>query len=154
LISFTLTPMLSSRFLKSQGGHVSKEWPAFAWTARKYGELLAWSLDHRGRVVALALLVFALTFPLNALVGRDWIPPDDESELQLLINLPEGTSLNETSRVARELADTITKVKEVQFVNPYVHEGIASHSHIYVRLVDLAERKRSNIQVAADLRKI
>jgi len=155
LISFTLTPMLSSRFLKKkQGGHASKEWPAFGWMARKYGELLAWSLDHRGRVAAVALAVFALTFPLNMLVGRDWIPADDQGELQLLINLPEGTALTETARIASDLADSIAKIKEVQFVNPYVHEGLSSHSHIYVRLLDLDQRKRSNLQVAADLRKL
>ena len=34
------------------------------------------------------------TFPLNMLVGRDWIPPDDQGELTRLLNLPEGTSLD------------------------------------------------------------
>jgi HAE1 family hydrophobic/amphiphilic exporter-1 len=156
LISFTLTPMLSSRFLKKGGedGHAAKEWPFFDRLARKYGELLAWSLDHRGRVMAVALVVFLCTFPLNALVGRDWIPPDDQGEFTLSLNLPEGTALVETSRVATGLADRIAKIKEVAFVNPYIHEGIASHSHVYVRLLDLKERKRSNLQVAADVRRL
>jgi HAE1 family hydrophobic/amphiphilic exporter-1 len=52
-----------------------------------------------------------------------------------------------------DLANQFAKIKEVEFVNPYVHEGITSHSHIYVRLVDLGARKRSNLQVAVDLRK-
>jgi multidrug efflux pump subunit AcrB len=38
-----------------------------------------------------AAAIFALSFPLNALVGRDWIPPDDQGELNVLLNLPEGT---------------------------------------------------------------
>jgi HAE1 family hydrophobic/amphiphilic exporter-1 len=158
LISFTLTPMMSSRFLeKREGGgeHTSKDWKFFQWTDRKYGELLAWSLDHRGRVMGVALLVFLSTFPLNMLVGRDWIPPDDQSELTVSLNLPEGTSLDETTRVIGELADRMAKTtKEIQFVNPYVHEGLTSHAHIYVRLVDLDERKRSNLDVAADIRKL
>ena len=157
LIGFTLTPMLSSRFLKKsdgQGGHKSKEWAFFGWIDRRYEALLTWSLDHRGRVVAIAFGVFLLTFPLNLVVGRDWIPPDDQGELTLSLNLPEGTPLSVTSAMARDLANQIAKIKEVEFVNPYVHEGITSHSHIYVRLVDLGQRKRSNLQVAVDLRKL
>ena len=158
LVSFTLTPMLSSRFLEKRDegarGHVSKDWKFFPWTGEKYGKLLSWSLDHRGRVMAVALAVFALTFPLNMLVGRDWIPPDDQGELTVSLNMPEGTSLDETTRVVGDLADRIAKTtKEILFVNPYVHEGITSHAHIYVRLVDLGERSRSNLEVADDIRK-
>src|SRR5262245_10329741 len=60
LISFTLTPMLSSRFLKPgrPGAHASKEWPLFVWVTRKYTELLGWALDHRRRVAAIAVGVF------------------------------------------------------------------------------------------------
>src|SRR5262249_28484385 len=99
LVSFTLTPMLSSRMLKrlanKRGGdadgeaskkdaapapheeHTSKDSRFFGWMDRLYGRLLDWSLSHRTVVVAVALGTFALTIPLNALVGRDWIPPDD-----------------------------------------------------------------------------
>ena len=155
LVSFTLTPMLSSRLLKRGGqAHVSKESALYAWTSRQYGRLLAWSLDHRGRVMAVAGFVFLLTFPLNALVGRDWIPPDDEGELTVSLNLPEGTSLDATSKLATDYAERIAKVKEVAFVNPYVHEGLTSHAHVYVRLVDLSKRRRSNLDVAADIRTI
>jgi HAE1 family hydrophobic/amphiphilic exporter-1 len=151
LISFTLTPMLSSRFLKPwvHGGQGTKEWPFFEKLDARYGRLLAWSLDHRGRVLGIAAAVFAMTFPLNMMVGRDWIPPDDQGELTLSLNLPEGTSLNETSRVAKELADQIgSKVKEVEFVNPYIHEGIGSHAHVYVRpRGPRASAGRSNLQV-------
>ncbi|HVQ28961.1 MAG TPA: efflux RND transporter permease subunit, partial [Vicinamibacteria bacterium] len=67
LIGFTLTPMLSSRFLKKSDkadGHRSKEWAFFGWIDRSYERLLVWSLDHRGRVAAVAVGVFLLTFPL------------------------------------------------------------------------------------------
>ncbi|PYV38324.1 MAG: AcrB/AcrD/AcrF family protein [Acidobacteria bacterium] len=133
LVSFTLTPMLSSRLLKrlpreaanpvpDKGapiGHTSKDSRFFGWIDRRYGRLLEWSLDHRGVVILMALATFALTFPLNALVGRDWIPPDDQ-----------------------------------EFANPYIHEGTSSHSHIYVKLTDVTKRKISNLDIAAQMRKI
>ena len=158
LVSFTLTPMLSSRLLRAAPagapGHATKEWPLFAWIDRKYGDILRFALDHRRLVMGIALGTFLLSLPLNALVGRDWIPPDDQGEITVLLNLPEGTSLEATSRLVTEIAGKLARMKGVEFVNPYVHEGLMSHSHIYVKLVDLEARSFSNLDAAAEARKI
>ncbi|HXU09039.1 MAG TPA: efflux RND transporter permease subunit, partial [Blastocatellia bacterium] len=177
LVSFTLTPMLSSRMLKrlahkrrdgaggdpanpqhpnpnSQPEHTSKDVRFFGWMDRVYGRLLGWSLSHRMVIVGVALATFALTFPLNAMVGRDWIPPDDQSEFQVSMNWPEGTSIEGTAKQALEVAERVKQIPEVDFVNPFIHEGISSHNHIYVRLVDVSERKATNLDVAAKIRKI
>jgi HAE1 family hydrophobic/amphiphilic exporter-1 len=159
LVSFTLTPMLSSRLLRrppegSPGGE-KKEWPFFAWIDVRYGRILRWALDHRKAVVLMAAGTFLLVFPLNYLVGRDWIPPDDQGELSAILNLPEGSSLDATVRVSTDLAKKISALKGVEFVNPYVHEGsILSHSHVYVKLVDLSKRSFSNQDAAVEIRKI
>jgi hydrophobe/amphiphile efflux-1 (HAE1) family protein len=180
LVSFTLTPMLSSRMLKrlahkretdsgdSQAArlesrsdaakreeHTSKDSRFFGWIDRSYGRILEWSLNHRIVVVGVALATFALTFPLNAIVGRDFIPPDDQSEFQVSMNWPEGTSVEGTSRLAMEISDRIAQIPEVEFVNPYIHEAsLSSHNHIYVRLADVSKRKATNLEVAAKVRKI
>src|SRR5437870_13826761 len=92
LVSFTLTPMLSSRMLKpggeGAGGHGSKESRLWSRIDGHYGRLLGWSLANRGTVMAVAALPFLLTFPLNAMVGRDWIPTDDLDVLTVIFNLP------------------------------------------------------------------
>ena len=58
LVSFTLTPMLSSRLLQRPpadgSGHEKKDWPFFAWIDRRYGAILRWSLDHRKAVMVMA----------------------------------------------------------------------------------------------------
>jgi HAE1 family hydrophobic/amphiphilic exporter-1 len=171
LVSFTLTPMLSSKLLKRLGGktkapqgaeptttgtveHTSKDSPFFIWIDRHYGRLLEWSLDHRGIVILATVLTFALMFPLNAVVGRDWIPPDDQGELTVLMDLPVGTSINATEKVALEVANRVARIKSVDFVNPFIHEGSPNHAHVYVRLVDLSARKVSNQDVATEVRKI
>jgi len=169
LVSFTLTPMLSSKMLKRverkrgktdtedkpvEDHHTSKDSKFFGWINGLYGGLLKWSLSHRAILVLIALGTFALTYPLNQLVGRDWIPPDDQSELTVLLNMPEGTSIEGTSKIALAVADKISKLKQVEFVNPFIHEGLGSHSHIYVKLVDITQRKESNLEMAQQLREL
>jgi HAE1 family hydrophobic/amphiphilic exporter-1 len=159
LVSFTLTPMLSSRLLKrpppgAEGRH-KEQWPFFAWIDRRYGQVLRWSLDHRRAVMAMGVGTFLLTIPLNFLVGRDWIPPDDQGEMNAILNLPEGSSLEATARLSADLATKISALEGVEFVNPYVHEGaLTSHSHVYVKLVDLSKRSFSNLEAAARVRAI
>lgn len=171
LVSFTLTPMLSSKLLnrisakrgepgdalkpvKEAHEHTSKDSRFFVWIDRHYGRLMEWSLGHRSVVITVALATFALTFPLNRVVGRDWIPPDDQSELTALMDLPVGTSIDGTSKVAKEVADRIVRLPGVDFVNPFIHEGSSNHAHVYVRLVDLSKRKKSNQEIASEIRKI
>jgi HAE1 family hydrophobic/amphiphilic exporter-1 len=170
LVSFTLTPMLSSRLLRfarkdqdetdtpaDRHQRTSKDSRFFGRIDRAYGRMLEWSLDHRAIIILVSLGVFALSFPLNRMVGRDWIPPDDQSELNLALYLPEGTSVEGTSKTVAEIARKIRKLAGVEFVNPYIHEGgfgSTNHAHIYVRLIDVSKRDFSNQDVAAEIRKI
>jgi HAE1 family hydrophobic/amphiphilic exporter-1 len=175
LVSFTLTPMLSSRLLKASNGekekdqpkpgepgydphrahHTSKESRLFLWLDRGYGWMLEWSLRHRLLFVALCLAVFAATFPLNARVGRDWIPPDDQSELDISLDLPEGTSLQTTDATIQDIAVKLKQIRGVDFSVPEVRpEGRVNHAHIYVRLIDAGQRDFSNTDIATDIRKL
>ena len=169
LVSFTLTPMLCSRLLNRmrdtrgekqasdapprRAHHTSKESFFFRWTDHVYGRLLEWSLAHRAVVVLIALGTFAATFPLNAVVGRDFIPPDDQSELTAVFDAPVGTSLEGTANIATDLAKRMERTRGVQFAWASVLNQ-DNHGQIYMRLVDASERKFSSADVAGDIRKI
>ncbi len=167
LVSFTLTPMLCSRLLKraprketataSPGdppaAHTSKQSFFFRWTDNLYGRLLAWSLDHRAVVVVVAIATFAMTFPLNNMVGRDFIPPDDQSELTVAFDAPVGTSLDGTASIATGLAKRIEGNRGVQFAWASVLNQ-DNHGQIYIRLADAADRKFSSADAANDIRGI
>ena len=168
LVSFTLTPMLCSRLLSRMRGrhgetaaggasprplHSSKESFFFRWTDHAYGRMLEWSLAHRAVVVLVALGTFAATFPLNSFVGRDFIPPDDQSELTAVFDAPVGTSLQGTANIATDLAKRMERVRGVQFAWASVLNQ-DNHGQVYVRLVDASERKFSSAEVADDIRKI
>jgi len=166
LVSFTLTPMLSSRLLKRRGGrrgpegpaeqpvrHTSKELVFFRWIDHRYGSMLEWSLNHRAVVILVALGAFALTSPLNGLVGRDFIPADDQSEFQAIFDSPVDSSLEGTAAVAQELASRYEKIPGVVFAYPNIGER-ENHCHTYVRLTPASERNFTYLDVAAQIRKI
>src|SRR5207249_2612310 len=143
LVAFTLTPMMSSLMLnriarkKDESEHTTKSTGFFAGMSGAYGWLMAWSLNHRLVVVLLAVAVFLSTIPLNNMVGRDWVPADDQSELNVQHDLPLGTSYAATQKFAVALADKIAKLPEVEFINPYGPQELSSHFHMYVRLKEI-----------------
>ncbi|PYS11814.1 MAG: AcrB/AcrD/AcrF family protein, partial [Acidobacteria bacterium] len=159
LVSFTLTPMLSSLFLKPSNAkageekHSSREVGFFHWLSKQYGRLLAWSLDHRFAVTVCSLAIFATAIPLNSRVGRDWIPADDQNELTLYLDMAISTSLDANVKILTEIAEKVKQVRGVEFVNPYVGVEKSGHSHTYIRLVDISKRDFTQEDVAKDIRK-
>jgi HAE1 family hydrophobic/amphiphilic exporter-1 len=136
--------------------HSSKESKLFLWMDRAYGWILELSLRHRAAFVVLCLAVFATTFPLSSWIGRDWIPPDDQSELMVSLDLPEGSSLQTTAARIEELAERMkNEIRGVDFVVPQIPpEGRMNHSHTYIKLVDARERKETNLDIANQIRKM
>jgi hydrophobic/amphiphilic exporter-1 (mainly G- bacteria), HAE1 family len=154
LVAFTLTPMMSSRLLKV--GAKEKEQHAHGFMhhiEEFYLMLLRWSLAHRRTILIIYVLVFASTFGLYHLVGRDWIPADDQAELQSSFTLPEGTSLEKTTQMARDMADQVEALPEVAFVEALTH-GPTNHAHLFIGLVPRSQRKRTHQQMAAAVRGI
>jgi hydrophobic/amphiphilic exporter-1 (mainly G- bacteria), HAE1 family len=154
LVAFTLTPMMSSRLLKV--GEKEKEQHAHGFMhhiEEFYLTLLRWSLAHRRAILIIYVLVFASTFGLYNLVGRDWIPADDQAELQSSFTLPEGTSLEKTTQMARDMAGKVEALPEVAFVEALTH-GPTNHAHLFIGLVPRSQRKRTHQQMAAAVRGI
>src|SRR5262249_21651857 len=83
LVSFTLTPMLSSRLLKkadADSDRKTKESRFFHWLDQWYTGWVNWSLDHAGLIIWISIAVFLMTFPLNSMVGRTFVPDEDMGE--------------------------------------------------------------------------
>src|SRR5262249_12381450 len=83
LVSFTLTPMLTSRFVKRPGHRDvkgSKESFIFRHLDTWYTRMLHWSMQHRKSIVALSVLVVLSIVPLFMMVGKNFLPQDDQSQ--------------------------------------------------------------------------
>jgi HAE1 family hydrophobic/amphiphilic exporter-1 len=153
LVSLTLTPMLSARIVRTDG-RVHRHGEGFLGRVDAgYRRSLEWSLDHRGVIVAISLLVFASSFFLSRMVGRSFLPNEDMGEFQLVIDTPEGTSLAGTEKAVLALTPQLLQVTGIAHVMPTIFERV-NHSHIFIQLKPLGERKVTQEQVAADVRKI
>jgi len=152
LIAFTLTPMMSSRMLRVEGksSHSGKYISAIE---NLYLKSLRWSLAHRGIIMLICAVCFLSTFGLYRMVGRDWIPADDQSELLSSFTLPEGTSLSKTSETAADICRHVAALPEVTFVQSYTH-GPTNHAHLFIGLVPRSARKLSHQQLASKVRGI
>ena len=164
LISFTLTPMLSSRFLRvKHADKSSKESRFYSWIDKSYGWILSWSLSHRSTVVIAGLITVLATIPLFYAIGKNFVPNDDQSEFEIIIQTPGGYTLAETDNLLRELEEKIRRLRGVTNTlttigdttgNVKPGQGDVTSANIYARLVDLSRRDYSQFDVMADARQL
>ena len=164
MISFTMTPALCSRFLKAEDGHAAtKGGPVWRLVEGFYMAALRFSLAHRWLIVLVSVGVFASTPTLMKIVGKDFVPRDDTSEFEVVVTLPEGTSLERADEVLAEVEQRLRGVRGVTKTFTTIGDtsgrtargqGEVTRAGIYCRLVDLREREYSQFEVMQDARKI
>src|SRR5262245_57615530 len=157
-VSFTLTPMLCSRFLKLEPqedrGHdraASKSGFFYRIIDGAYGLVLRVAMRHKFAVVLLTVAVIASTVPIGRVMGISLIPRDDQSEYEVTVTTPEGYSLERTRTLMAELESRIWKLHGTRHVFTTIGqteggrvvkgEGDVTRATIYVRITDLEERE-------------
>ena len=172
VVGFTLTPMLSARWLRppsaeparGRAARIFERWDRFyEWIAERYRGALSWSLLHRGRVllVATALFILALGTVASPLVGKEFFPMGDYGEFQIDLDMPPGSSLTQTDRATGAVEAALRETPEVSTFFTLVGaantgfgfaEGGSQRAQIFVKLVDRDRRNRSVDKVMEDLR--
>ena len=115
-VSFTLTPMLASRFLKHDTDEKTRDIKAHGgrlmrWFSREYIRLLDWSLRHRWVVVVASVLCLASLGLLKSVTKFTFIPQDDASEFEISMQTPEGSTLQRTADICTELETRLKKIR-------------------------------------------
>ena len=167
-VSFTLTPMLCSRFLKLEPGHdgaaASKSGFVYKMLDKGYGAVLRGAMRFKWLVVLLTIGVVFSTVPIAGMMGMSLIPRDDQSEYEVSLITPEGYSLDRTDKLASELEAKLKKLKGTVHVFTTLGEvasgvavkgqGDVTRATIYVRMVDLEERDYSQFAVQESAREL
>ncbi|GIV54347.1 MAG: multidrug ABC transporter [Candidatus Kapaibacterium sp.] len=165
LVSFTLTPMLASRFARienlSRGSLLGRiaiafeEW--FSSMVERYGAALRWTLRRRWVPVAItgaSFLVVPVLFA-NGLIGFEFFTQADRGEFAVTIEFPPSYSLQETDRQAQRIEQFLFSIPEVERVITGVgvsNEGLIGQSsnntvEFNVTLVPKNQRKRSTDEI-------
>ena len=170
-VSFSLDPMLSAYWPDPHVEHHKKAWITrqldkfnhwFNRQAQNYKLVIAWALDHRWAVSAIAAgtFVFALAMPSikignNALVGFGFFPEDDQAELNVTIESPPGSNIEYTRIKADEVVRQIQKHKEVRYAYTTIgggQTGAVDVAKVYVRLTPKGDRNVSVEGISSRLR--
>jgi HAE1 family hydrophobic/amphiphilic exporter-1 len=167
-VSFTLDPMLSSRWYDPQAegqepkgpvGKALKRFNAsFETLARRYRGVIRWALRHRVLTlgIAVASFVVALALPALGLVGGEFMPKSDEEQTYVAFETPVGSSLDYTRSKGLELTRYLKTRPEVAY--SYLSIGGEAHSKevnrgtLFVKLVPRNKRKLSQQAFETDIR--
>ncbi len=172
LAALSLTPMLSSQFLKystSKRTGLGPKTSAFIDKAlggldNGYSRLLGWSVRNKWKVVFVSIAIFIGSLFIVPMIGTGFFPEADNSQIEINIELPTGLRLDETKKTARAIEDIIRKdFPEVESIN--TSSGFSTTAGIFgnaragshtidftLSLTTPSERERSVWQVADGLR--
>jgi HAE1 family hydrophobic/amphiphilic exporter-1 len=161
LVSFTLTPMLSARFLKvkkhGKDGHSSKDSRAFHAIDVFYTRMLEWAMSHRAIVAGISVLVLLSSVPLFMMANKNFMPPDDQSEFEINLRAPEGTSLESTEVITNRVASAVREhVAEVDYTLVTIAGDPAKTrnlGNIYIRLRPIEQRSRGQFDIMDEIRR-
>ncbi|MFA5794296.1 MAG: efflux RND transporter permease subunit [Candidatus Brocadiia bacterium] len=117
-ISFTLTPMLASRWLRHRADEGLDEHKSriMEILRKNYALIINWALGHRKTVVGLTAVIFAISMSLVplGLVGTEFFTAVDQHVLMVEMETPAGTSLEKTDSLCKVLESRIAAMPEVE----------------------------------------
>jgi len=160
-VSFTMTPMLASRFSilerRTTGSPLRRVALAFeryyAEAAKVYERLLSWSLGNRMKVIGVAFVAFVLALSLIPLgfIGTELAPSTDDGDLNMTIETAPGTKPEDQNRITREVEKNLARIPELRLLFPNV--GTSSDilssrsanniSSIQMKAVPKSERRKT-----------
>ena len=122
---------------------------------RTYTWMLKWSMAHRWMIVLLSLLVIISTVPLFMLVGKNFLPVDDQAQFEINMRLPEGSTLSVTSALSERMAADVRKLPGVTDTLVTIGAGaqqIVNVANIYIKMTPIEERSVSQSELMLRVR--
>ncbi|MEK6693180.1 MAG: efflux RND transporter permease subunit, partial [Nitrospirota bacterium] len=182
-VSFTLTPMMASRYLKSRksnppippllkgggvglfakgglGGLLTRISyfleKGYKKTEEFYRELLQISLNHKAIVIITAAGLFAVSIFITRFIGKEFVPQEDQSRFFVRLRAPIDYSVDEVDRMFRQAEEIARNIPELNTVYYSQSGGLARETNKAALIIGLkpkSERARTQQQIMVDIRK-
>ncbi len=146
VVARLLTPMMAAYFLKP-----TKERPESK-MMRPYLSAVDWCLKHRKSTLTGATLFFVGSLALIPMLNSDFIPPADGVSTTIMLELPPGSTLQETLVSSEQARAELVKDRDVVQVYSQIGEGEMRSAVLTVSLKPRTTRSRKQQQINADLR--
>jgi HAE1 family hydrophobic/amphiphilic exporter-1 len=163
VVSFTITPLMASRFLPEQVKKDSKAGAAlerfFRFLDKVYGDSLKFILKRRRRsalVVLATIAAFALSVIGFTLIEMEMVPNTDAGKIRIDAELPQGSSLDMTASALARIEEKIARYEEVETIltslgTMGMMDRDVSIARMEINLVPRKERTRSNSVLAVSM---
>ena len=157
VVSLTLTPMLSSRFLRSthgkeQGRFYQKTERLYERWLHAYERSLDWVMARRRATMVFSIVILVLTGILFVVAPKGLFPTDDTGQLLATTEAAEGVSFDALIEDQQAIAAAIAKDPDVRSVTSSVGTSpAANQGQMTIDLKPLSERKSSADQIARRL---
>ena len=165
LVSFTLDPMLSSRWHDPDAhgprgdGRVARFLRRFDAAlerlADRYERAIRWALANRARTLGYAVLSLLLAVLGAGLVGKEFVPEPDLGEVSVKFSTPAGSTLEQSERKAQQVARALREYPGVVDIYTTINSGMdigKNRVSLRVVLTPKGERKLSQKQLVAAFR--
>jgi HAE1 family hydrophobic/amphiphilic exporter-1 len=173
IVSFTLTPMMASIFLKvheksaeSTPASPSRFAPVFKirdWWERGYKRtetlyrgLLDVSLRHRGLVIFLAFVSVVVSIFVVMVMGKEFVPPEDQSRFIVRLEAPVDYSVDQADEMFSKAENIVKETPEVVsalYIQGYGRTVQINKGILLISLQKKSERKKSQEQIKRELRR-
>jgi HAE1 family hydrophobic/amphiphilic exporter-1 len=164
-VSFTLDPMLSSRWhdpsihLQGKRKGIARWLETFnTWfdrSADRYRGAIAWALDHRKSVMALAFTSFVVGIMIFGTLESSFMAPEDKGEFQVSFKTAPDASMNETEGRMKDVLAAVTVSPEVDHTYATVgagDSGTVRDGLLYVKLKERNQRKKNQFILQREVR--
>jgi len=174
LVAITIVPLLASRWLKTphtraqvdgnegkprgmQRLYSTSEW-WFKALDENYRRLLQVALQRRKMTIIVVVVMFVLTLCAIPLVGMEFMPGEDQGYVTVDVQMPKGTSLDETDRVITDIERMIGNNPAIDSITCLIGSGgsmiegsSSDRGQLMIKLVDKAEREITSDDLANQL---
>ncbi|WP_035101789.1 efflux RND transporter permease subunit [Aneurinibacillus terranovensis] len=177
-VAFIITPWFAYRLLKKSGGthplkEISFSFDTLRGGSRWYARFIRGLLLNKGKRALflgsiVVLLLGSMLFFYTKAVPMKMMPFDNKSEFQVVVDMPEGTTLEDTAKATKALGDYLAHVNEVTdyemyigTASPFNFNGLVRHYYlrtgpnvadIQVNLVHKQLRQQQSHDVAKRIR--
>ena len=164
-VALVINPVLSARYQSVKGGASGKEdEDRLPFVKRIYLRILLWSLGHRCVVMVMAFVLLIGSISSFSLFGRgvEFFPETEPRRAYVFLKAPEGTNLDASDRLVRQVEAIASDYEDIQYVianvgsvggDPFSQGGTGTHiNRVAIDFKDFHDRSRPSSEIIKELR--